>query len=322
MVVARVQELTQASRQALQALEFEKAEQLAEEALALDPGAWRARAVLGNALLGRGMAVEPPDLYLLNRGDGETLTAVSRAPGDPTVGLLRVEFLTRGGHLSAAATAGEQALLRTNPSDDSDYVDLLAATAEACYELGEERRALPFLQDLAARRPDSAEAHFRLGYSGLQTAITAGQGEDAVRAFVRSAELAPDDQEAHLAVLSAYSRCMELAAEANLQAEVDKYQELALQACDDLAQRFPQLAEVWFRRGVILERSDLEQAEAAYLQALALQEEHVGALLNLAHLLHKEDGTLEAARKLWRRALAADGLTAEEQRRIQALLDQ
>ena len=325
-VVAAVADWTRKARQALQGEEFEEAEELAEEAISLDAGAWRARAVLGNALLGQSQENQPPDLHLQNRGDGESLTAERNAPHDPAVGLLRVEFLVGLGHLSAAATAGESFLARINRSDDPDYVTLLAATAGACYELGEERRALPLLQQLVVHRPDSAEAHFRLGYCGLQTAINTAQGDQAVRAFARCAELSPEDEEAQLALLAAYSRCIELAAEARGGEKVDNYRALALQACDRLTQRFAQQAEPWFRRGVLLEQSQPEQAVAAYHKALELDGQHLGALLNLANLLYADDNGTAAAQDLWRRALAADtevgGLTAEERRRIAALLDQ
>lgn len=324
-VVAQVAEWTKKARLALDAQAFEEAEELAEEAISVDAGAWRARAVLGNALMRQSQAVQPPDLQLQNRGDGETLTAERHAPNDPAVGLLRVEFLAGTGHLSAAAAAGESFLERIRPNEDADYVGLLAATAGACYELGEERRALPLLQQLVGYRPDSSEAQFWLGYCGLQTAINTSQGDQAVRAFARCAELSPEDEEAQLALLAAYSKCIELATEAGDAEKVDGYRSRALQLCDQLAQRFANQAEPWFRRGVLLEAPQPEEAMAAYRKALDLDAEHLGALLNLASLLYADGEGAEAAKDLWRRALAADtetgGLTAEERRRILALLD-
>ena len=98
------------------------------------------------------------------------------------------------------------------------------------------------------------------------------------------------------------------------------------EACERAARRFPQLAEPWFRRGVIFEQVEDEAASAAYRRALAVDENHLGSLLNLASLLHGQEQPAEVVHDLWRRALAVDaqagGLQADERTRILALLGQ
>lgn len=65
-------------------------------------------------------------------------------------------------------------------------------------------------------------------------------------------------------------------------------------------------AEEWLELGAQLEVQAPAQARRAYEKVLELQPDHADALVNLGRLLH-EDGDLEAAAALYRRALEASG---------------
>jgi len=306
------------------------AEAQADDALALDPGNARARAVLGLCLLQRARASSPPDLYLENTGDGETLRAVRSAPHDPIVVRLRGEFLATVGHLSAAAATAEE-LLGSGSSTDAATIALLAAAAEWRYELGEERAALVHLRPLVVHRHDDAQAHFRLGSCLLRTAATADDAVAAARAFARSAELLPGDRDTQEAVGRALVRAAELAAKdrtghAELLTE-------ALASFTAVAARFGSDAEPEFLCGVVLEaQADSVAAAAAYDRALQRDGRHLGALLNLAGIKARRSATepqLRAeAEALFRRALEVDataapgtGLGRDERARIAAWLE-
>lgn len=69
----------------------------------------------------------------------------------------------------------------------------------------------------------------------------------------------------------------------------------------------PSLAHEHFRRGHLLEDTDLNAARAAYLEALSAQEDHLEARINLGRLLHL-DGQLEAAERLYRQAKSSTAL--------------
>ncbi len=67
------------------------------------------------------------------------------------------------------------------------------------------------------------------------------------------------------------------------------------------------LAHEHYRRGHMLEDSDVVAARAAYLEALSLQEDHLEARINLARLLHL-DGQLKEAERLYRQAKTSSAL--------------
>jgi tetratricopeptide (TPR) repeat protein len=319
---------------ALAAGRYESAEENARLSLDLDPRAARARAVLGLCLLHRAQAHDPPDLALMNRGDGETLRALHLQPRDPVVAWLRAAFLGSCGHLAAAAEAAEQGLAALPPADESApepaRVDLLAAAARFRYELGEKRLARPHLAALLDVRPDDAQARFRYGICLLVTAEddeahAAGRLAAAAEAFARAAELKPDDREAWLAVIAARMRAAERLGkngdEAGRKAAIDE----AVAACGRAAERFPQDGEPWFRKGVALEAlGESAQAEQAFLEALQRDGEHLGALLDLASLC-AADRRAEAEALLRRALSAADHgkgrLQPKERDRIQAFLE-
>lgn len=324
-----LQRRTDAAVQALAGSDHERTRALAEAALELDPAAPRPRAVLGLALLRLAQQRTPPDLATQNRGDGETLAASRSAPADLVVGLLRARFLAESGHLSAAAAAGEACLKQQGMTNGADYLPLLAATAGWCHELGEERRASPWLIQLAERMPDDAAVQYRLGDNLLQIADSPSMAAAGARAFAKSADRAPDDAAARLAVIACYVRAAELADKAGKAADAATMLMEATKACADAAARFPKLAEPWFRTGVVAEQSsDGAAARAAYERALQIEPAHLGALLNLAAALDAsaQPADKDAAKALWRRALARDaaegGLKAGERTRIAARLAQ
>jgi Thioredoxin domain-containing protein len=67
------------------------------------------------------------------------------------------------------------------------------------------------------------------------------------------------------------------------------------------------LAQEYYRRGHMLEDTDVIAARAAYLDALRIQEDHLEARINLGRLLHL-DGQLEEAEELYRQAKSPSAL--------------
>jgi tetratricopeptide (TPR) repeat protein len=67
------------------------------------------------------------------------------------------------------------------------------------------------------------------------------------------------------------------------------------------------LAQDHFRRGHMLEETDISAARAAYLAALSAQEDHLEARINLGRLLHL-DGQLDQAEKMYRQAKTSSAL--------------
>lgn len=282
---------------------YDDARAAAERALAVDPRAARARSVLGMVLLQEARLVEPPDLHLQNRGEAEVLTAEQLEPADAFCGWMRAVFLAESGHMSAAAAAAEAALSRTREAPAAERAALLGIAGTYRYELGEDRAALPHLQEYVALRPDDATAQFRLGSSLLRVAeIVIGpegaaqsqvRAENAARAFARCHELAPGDEDAGLSIGKAWLRAAELAADRGQQDRADAHRAAAAKVFATVAERFPQSAEPWFCTAVAAERrDDLATANRAYEEALARDARHLPSLLNLAVL---QDADLRGA---------------------------
>lgn len=316
--------LQTAALAAIDRRDWSEAARIAGSALSLDPRLPRARAALGLATFEQGMLVEPSDLFLVHRGDGETASALRLAPSDPVVALLRGRLLASSGHLSAAAAVAENALPSQTIRDDPERIALLEAAATWRYELGEELAALPHLRALTTVQGDRAITHFRLGCSLLRTAQVAATAGEAAAAFERSAALAPGDEDARLAVVAAYVRAAELARKGERAPDGTDWLARAGAAADAAVRAFPQLAEARFRRGIVAElRGDPAAAAASYRETLERQPAHSGALLNLAALLANgaDPADRAAARDLWRRALASpEVLTAGERARIERQL--
>jgi tetratricopeptide (TPR) repeat protein len=243
-------------------------------------------------------------------------------------------FLAESGHMSAAAAAADVALARTTKAPPEARAALFGVAGTYRYELGEERAARPLLQEYLSIRPDDAAANFRLGSCLLRIAavptgpkeggradmVAQNNADGAARAFARSFELAPGDEDAALAVGTALIRAAELAESRHDSATRDQRWTSAAQQFDKVAERFPTSPEALFRLGVLAEkRGDQAAAEQAYTRALEREALHLGSLLNLAALL--DNGSAPArVQELLRRALAADakqpGLTAGERRQI------
>lgn len=274
---------------------YEAAERAARAAIVIDPRCARARAVLGMVLLQEAKLVQPPELFLTNRGDVETVLAEQLAPGDPFVGWMRAVFLAETGHMSAAAAAAEAALERSRTARPEERAALLGIAGTYRYELGEERAALPLLEEYASIRTEDAAAAFRIGSCLLRiAAVPKGpraeadaelQAVYAAKEFARSFELAPGDEDAGLAVGTAWLRAAELAAGRGDQAAAAQHRDAAEQQFDKVARLFLGSAEPLFRVGVTAEqRGDAEAARLAYERALERDGNHLGSLLNLAAL--------------------------------------
>jgi tetratricopeptide (TPR) repeat protein len=314
------------SRSLLANRRYDEAADVARAGLERDPADARLHAALGLALVQLAVAEEPADLHRQNEGDGESMTAVRLAPGDPVVGLLRGQVLAAVGHLSAAAGAAEACLAHNAPRSDADYVALLAAAGEWRYELGEEHLAIPHLTALTQYRPDDSTLQFHIGSCLLRTAVEPATAVAAGQAFRRCAELAPGDDDAHLAIVAAHVRAAELWRSAERGDEAAKALDAAAAVAAATAARFAALAEPNFQLGVVAEmRGDSGEARQAYARALERDPDHLGALLNSAGQAAADPAGTEVARGLWRRALEVDarrgGLSSAERRRLRELLD-
>lgn len=331
--VRELDRVVDAAIAAVMARQYDEAERLARRALAIDPRSARGRAVLGMALFQTSQRSDPADLFLANAGETDLLLAGQLAPHDPFVGWMHAVMLAEGGHMSAAAAAAEAALQRSEAAPAAERAALLGAAGTYRYELGEERAAVPHLQQYLVLRPDDATAQFRLGYCLLRIAevptgpkpnalVTAQHRvEAAVSAFRHSAELAPGDADAALAVGAALLRMGDLADQLRDPARRDECRAQAEQQFRLAADRFPGSAEALFRLGAVAEiRGDTAAAREAYTQSLGRDPEHLGSLLNLAALQDGVAGADAAVRELLQRALAADerdrALTTGERQRI------
>lgn len=304
---------------------YDDAESAANDALALDPRAARARAVLGMVKLQRALRDDPPPLADVNAAETEVRLAEQLAPGDAFVGWMHAAFLAEAGHMSAAAAAAEAALGRAGGATPDERAALLGIAGTYRYELGEERAALPHLRGYIELRADDAPAHFRLGACLLRIAAVPQDAEDAAKAFDRCVELTPGDVDAALAGAAATWRAAELADKANDAGARDELRAATTARLQAIAERFPDHAEPLFRLGVVAEGGGAPAAaRAAYERALERDAAHVPSLLNLAAMLDAS-GEGAGAIGLLQRALAADAgqpsLTASERRRVRARIE-
>lgn len=328
---------------------FDEAGVAADEALAIDPRAARARAVRALVLAQQGVLEDPPGLHAEREAECELVIAREIAPDDAFVGWVYALFLAETGHVSAAAEVAEGTLRRAEGAPPNERAALLGIAGRYRYELGEERAALPLLQEYVALRPDDVAARFRLGYTLLRLSShlrdeslpvlldARWQSESAVVAFTRCAEQSPGDDDMHMAVATARLRAAEVqdvlartargdAERANARAAADAHRQQALATLYATAERFPGNAEPRFRIAVLdQQRGDLDAARAGYEQALAIDAHHLGSLLNLARIC-ADAGERERATTLLREALASDSetsrLTDDETKRIQEFLRQ
>jgi len=329
----RCDQLTERAVEAMRGEQLADAERTANDALALDPRAARALAVRGLVLQRKVLTNSLPDQQWVYDADVATLMALQLAPDDAFVGWARVVFLRDSLHLSAAAALGEQVAERAAQAPVEERADLLIATADCRYELGEERAALPLLRAYTGLRPGDAAAFYRLGCCLLRIAeapegeaglgVAQSQAEAAARAFLRSVELKPTDIDASLAAGAAWFRAGELAAERKDAAVSGRRRQAALAQFDKLVAQDPEAAEPHYRRGVVLEAvGEREAAAAAYREALQRDADHLGAVLNLLALVTDLQQRRELAELALRIDRAATQLTAGERRKLGELLKQ
>lgn len=310
---------------------YDEAEAAAQEGLAIDPRSARAHAIVAMVILQRAQVSDPADLFLTNTAEARMRLAEHLDANDPFVGWMHAVMLAQIGHVSAAAEAAEASLGRAKDATVDERAALLGIAGTYRYELGEENAALPHLQAYVALRTDDAGAQFRLGSSLLRiAAVPVGlppgsnraaqrQAEAAAKAFARCWTLAPGDEDAALAVATAFLRAQELAQKLG-DAGAKELGEQADHQLRVVAEKFPTSGEAMFRLGVVAEtRHDVEAARGLYQQALQRDPRHLGCLLNLAGLLDAEGKAAEAAALLQRvmsNSEARDRLGTDEWRRI------
>jgi tetratricopeptide (TPR) repeat protein len=313
---------------------YEEAEAFASQALSLNPRSARGRAVLGMVKLQMASSTQPSDWFAVRAAEVEMELARQLDPKSAFVGWMHAVFLAESGHMSAAAAAAEEALVRSVDAPPSERAALLGTAGTYRFELGEERAARPHLEAYVRLRPDDSAAQFRLGSSLLSIAktpqgspppysVAQAEAEAAAVAFARCFQLAPGDEDAALAVATAWIRAAELAdlqGKQPKQAERDALYEKAVTYLQKLAVQFPANAEVYFRLGVLASTQQQPKvAHVAYLAALDRNRNHLGSLLNLASLMIA-DGDVEPAKSLLLRVIAVAGgsgdLTSKERDRI------
>jgi hypothetical protein len=305
---------------------YAEADAAAAAALALEPRSPRAIAIRAMVQVQLAAAADPPPLLVVNTAERDLRLAAELAPHDPFVGWLGALFLFEQGHVSAAAAAAEDALARCQQAPPIERAALLGIAGTYRYELGEERRALPHLQAYCLTQPEDATAQFRLGSCLLRLASERAvaptpvsraaqlrQAEEAARAFARCGKLAPGDEDVALAEVAALGLAAELAVLEGTGAR-EGWLTMADERVAAGAQRFPASAEWPFRRGVLAEQRGGDRAAdattaAAYEEALERSPEHVGSLLNLAHL-RLRSGDAQDARQLLGRLLAIEPVPA------------
>lgn len=329
--------------------QFDEAAEAADAALAIDPRAARARAVRALVLAQQGAAEDPPSLRAEREAECELVVAGEIAPNDAFVGWVHALFLAEAGHVSAAAQVAEATLRRAENAPPNERSALLGIAGRYRYELGEERAALPLLQEYVSLRPDDVAARFRLGYTLLRLSShlrdesvpvlldARWQSEGAVAAFTRCAEQSPGDDDVHMAVATARLRAAEVhevlgrvareeADRAAARAAAVAHRQQATAVLRAAAERFPTNAEPVFRLAVLdQQRNELTAARAGYEQALAIDARHLGSLMNLAKLC-ADAGERERAVTLLREALVSETetarLTDDERKRIHEFLRQ
>jgi tetratricopeptide (TPR) repeat protein len=339
----RVTALVEAAMTAVDERRFADAELAAREAIGIEPRNARALAVAAMARLAGASAVTPPDLKIANDAEYTMRLAAQLGPDDAFVGWMHAVFLAETGHMSAAAETAERALSRATAAPANERAALLLTAGTYRYELGEERRALPHLQGYLNLRPDDATTCFRTGSCLLRIAavpqgippvsvlVAQRNAEAAAGAFSRCLELAPGDEDAALAIATALWRAGELAGQLARDhaderrghddaATASRHRAASRQQLHAAAAAFPASAEPWFRLGVVLAADQaLDEARAAYQQALRRDSRHPGSLLNFAAMLD-EAGDQQAAALLLQQVLAVDAaapvLTPSERKRV------
>lgn len=316
----------------LEAERYEAAGDVALQSLELDPRNARARAVLASSMLLAAGDSVPIPLAVEREAEGESRSALKLAPDDPFVGLAHARILASSGHLTAAAAAAEACLVASTADGSPEREALVAAAAEWTFELGEDRRAIAHLRELATLRPTEATTHHRLGSCLLRVATDASGAVEASRAFSRCAELEPEDPDAWLCAVKAMLRAAVLDPKKTGAIAND-----AVALASAAETRFAQSADASFLVGAARDAQSPMSKEAidAYGRALVRDPEHMPSLLRLVAIAarmqaagQKDDVAatqLPSPRELAARALDLDAKTgvldAKERAQLVALRD-
>ncbi len=322
----RVRKLTQDALLGLLAGNYPLATQEALAAIAVDPRAARARAVLGRCLLQQAQEVQPPELSLMQRAEGEMLRAKRLDPDDPEIGVFYAQFLIIEGHLSRAAEELDQVLgLHAN------HLSALRTASEIRYEMGEERAALPLLQRLLVNDPEDSQAVYRLGHCQLRLAEAAARRDSmespmpdpqalyqqAALSFQRYQSLQPGNADGFLGEGHALFQAMCLSASDEADAAAV---EKVLGTFKQAGSLRPKSPVPLHSRAVVHEYlGRLPEAQSLYELALLLNPDYLPSILNLAALAAAA-GDHQAALEYCRHALQLDP-SVQEKRKLQAFLD-
>lgn len=294
-----------------------EAQQLAEDALAVDPRQGRAHAALGLLAMARAQAESPPTLRLWRAAEGHLRRGAVATPADAEVQLALARFFAADGHGRAALDVLDRLLLR-----EPEQVAALRLAGVLAYEAAEERRARSYLTRLLAREPDNAVALYRLAHCeatiaarGTDAQARAAGYERAATVFSACRDLVPDDIEAILGEAAARIAAHEQIGKSDDPVQLRRALALYQQAAA-LARARPEPSH---GEGVVRELlGEPAAAAAAYERALDVQPNFVPSLLNLAALC-AEGGDQPAAKALWARARKLE-VTPSEANAIDKLL--
>ena len=297
-------------QEALGAGQLDKAEKAFLEVNRLNPKS--ADALLGLAAIAQsqGKAERARD-WMAN--------AVAAAPGRPEILQAQARLFAEQGN-PAAAVDGYRRAIVTNPDNPRFRLDLASLYLE---RLNKPDDAVSVLRDLVKRQPGLAVAHLNLGLA----CSAAGRHEESVRAITEATRLDTTNPFAFHALglillkqgnaasaLVAFDKALAiravfpgaligradaLAMLGKVDKALDAYRQAALQA--------PRSAMPHAMRAQLLEREKrLDDAEAAYRDALAAESNHAGVMNNLAYLLVGRKAKLDEALSLAQRAVTAD----------------
>jgi tetratricopeptide (TPR) repeat protein len=291
----RIAELLGRARVAIAERQLATAEAAILEALGIDPRNAMARALLGHCWMRIAAQESPPNYARMQRAEGQFLLATKLAPGDVGIALLRAELLSADHHLTAAIAVLEAVRARGRRNHE-----WLREMARLHFEIGEERAALPFWNDLAAAGAANPDDRYRIAWCQARIAATETDPAIAARAFRQAAGSfatylvdRPDDVDARIGQAQAL-----LGAAADPSAAGRRDLDAAIDVYERLCARAPASADAAYGAGVALERRAGEADAAAaiehYRRTLVLDADHVAARLNLVAALEAAGRTAEA----------------------------
>lgn len=181
-------------------------------------------------------------------------------------------------------------------------LELKSDFAEAHYNLGRllmsQKRfdeAKTHLQLAVEARPDWADAHFKLG-NVLAAQLHRDEAERAYRAAI---ELNPR-------LITAYQGLAELLESRGDLAELENVYHRLAESMPDLAAAHYNLGQVIYRTTAVAGLERLDEAEAAYRRAIALQQDYTQAYIALGNLLKEHPTRVDDMLATFRRAVEID----------------